>query len=147
MKIFVVIPRFNEEKYIEKVLHDILKITKNIVYVDDGSYDKSAIIAKKHLKDVLVHEVNLGKGAALKTGCEYAFQKLSADAVVFMDSDGQHSSLDLERFFKKLKRGIQVVFGVRKFSPTMPLVRFLGNKSVSILLNILFHKYILCSVS
>lgn len=142
MKIFVVIPGFNEEKYLEKVLHDILKITKNVVYIDDGSHDKSAIIAKKHLQDVLVHEVNLGKGAALKTGCEYAFKKLKADAVVFMDSDKQHNPSDLSKFIKKLEGGADVVFGVRAFDAHTPFIRLYGNKFASFFFNLLFGKYI-----
>lgn len=142
MNIYVIIPGFNEEKYLKNVLLGGLKITKNIVYVDDGSTDKSVSIAKKYLQHVLVHDINLGKGAALKTGCDYAFKILGAEAAVLMDSDGQHNPLDLERFFEKLKKGVSVVFGVREFSPTMPLMRLLGNKSASILFNLLFHKYI-----
>ncbi len=142
MNIYTVIPAYNEEKYLKDVLLGVLKITKNIVYVDDGSTDKSVSIAKKYLQHVLVHDINLGKGAALKTGCDYAFRILGAEAVVFMDSDGQHDPQDLEQFFKKLKKGAQVVFGIREFSPNMTLVRFLGNKFASILLNLLFHKYI-----
>lgn len=142
MKIVVIIPGFNEEKYLAKVLDDVLKVTKNIVYVDDGSTDNSLEIAKKKLTHVLRHEVNLGKGAALKTGCEYVFGNLKADAVVFMDSDGQHKASDLPLFFTSLKKGTQVVFGVRRFSPQMPIVRLIGNKSASIFLNLLFHKYI-----
>lgn len=141
MKVFVIIPGFNEEKYLKDVLQDVLKITKNVIYVDDGSSDRSVSIAKKYLQHVLVHDINLGKGAAMKTGCDYAFKKLGADAVVFMDSDGQHKSSDLPLFFIRLQKGVQVVFGVRKFSSTMPLIRFLGNKFASILLNILFRKY------
>lgn len=142
MKIFVIIPAYNEEKYLEEVLKGVLPITRNVVYIDDGSRDKSVAIAKKYLNHVLIHDINLGKGAALKTGCEYAFGKLQADAVVIMDADNQHNPADLPRFFEKLKEGIAVVFGVRKFDSTMPLVRFLGNKLASVFLNFIFHRYI-----
>ena len=84
---WVVMPGYNEAKYLERALKKTLKHTKNIVFVDDGSHDSSADIAKKHLKHVLIHEVNLGKGAALKTGCNYAFEELGAKAVVLMDSE------------------------------------------------------------
>ncbi len=142
MKIFVLIPGYNEEKYLDIVLKKVRSITSNVVYIDDGSTDASSKIAEKYTKNVLIHPTNLGKGAALKTGCEYAFKNLDADAVVFMDADNQHDAGELPNFFKHLEKGVDVVFGVRKFSSNMPMFRFLGNKFESIFLNILFHGYI-----
>ncbi len=142
MKIVIVIPGFNEEKYLGAVIRDILGTTKNIIYVDDGSSDRSEAIARAHPIAVLKHEVNLGKGAALKTGCEFAFHNMRADAVIFMDADGQHKASDLSAFLHELKKGSQVLFGVRRFSPQMPMVRYLGNKFASIFLNLLFGVYI-----
>ena len=142
MKTFVLIPGYNEEKYLHKVLSRVKTITQNIVYVDDGSKDTSVPIAKKEIKYVLAHSTNLGKGAALKTGCEFIFKQLKADAVVFLDADNQHDPNELPKFFQELENGSDVIFGVRKFSATMPLTRFLGNKFASIMLNLLFHRYI-----
>ena len=142
MRIVVIIPGYNEEKYLAETLRGVLKVTKDVIYVDDGSSDASVSIAKKHLHHVLVHETNLGKGAALKTGCEYAFSHLKADAVVFMDADNQHSASDLPRFFAEPKKGSSVVFGVRKFSSATPLMRFLGNKFASVLMSALYGRYI-----
>lgn len=142
MRVFIIIPGYNEAKYLNTVIKKVLRVTKNIIYIDDGSLDRSPFIARKLLKHVLVHSTNLGKGAALKTGCEYAFNTLHADAVVFMDADDQHDVLDLPRFIQALHQKAQIVFGVRKFSSTMPLFRFLGNRFASILLNLLFRKYI-----
>lgn len=142
MKIAVVLPGFNEEKYIGQVLRGVRDVADHVIYVDDGSSDKSTTIARRLIDHVVVHETNLGKGAAMKTGCEYAFRALHADAVVFMDADNQHDPKELPRFFHYLKQDNQVIFGVRKFSSTMPLMRLLGNKSASILLNILFGAYI-----
>lgn len=142
MDVYVVIPGYNEAEYLTTFLTSLLSQTKDIVYIDDGSADKSVEIAKGQLKHVLVHEVNLGKGAALKTGCEYVFGNLQAAAVVFMDADNQHNPQELPRFYQELRNGAQVVFGARKFSPNMPLDRLLGNKLASIILNLLFKKYI-----
>ena len=142
MRIFVIIPGYNEEKYLEETLKGVLKVTKDVIYVDDGSSDASVSIAKKYLQHMLIHETNLGKGAALKTGCEYAFSHLKADAVVFMDSDNQHNPSDLPRFFAELKKGISIVFGVRKFSSTTPLMRFVGNKFASVFMSFLYGRYI-----
>lgn len=142
MDIWVIIPGYNEEKYLATVLQSAKKITSKIIYVDDGSHDRSVAIARKHLKHVVVHEVNLGKGAALKTGCEYAFTTLQADAVVFMDSDNQHDPQELKRFFAHLEEGARLVYGVRRMGTDMPLFRFLGNKFASVMLSILFGKYV-----
>lgn len=141
MKIYVIIPAHNEGKYLGVVLKKVKAITPSIIVVDDGSSDDTASIAKKYTSHVLVHETNLGKGAALKTGCEYAFTVMKADAVVFMDADDQHDARELPEFFTSLGER-DVVFGVRSMAANMPFFRFLWNKIVSVALNILFRSYI-----
>ena len=142
MKITVIVPACNEAKYIGRFLDKLKLSTKDIVVVDDGSIDKTREITLG--KDVicLTHMVNLGKGAALKTGCDYAFGKLKSDAVIIMDGDDQHEVDDLKLFVNELKKGAQVVLGFRKMDAKMPLLRILGNKGVSILINLLFGRYI-----
>lgn len=139
--IWVIIPGINEEKYIATVLKKVLKQTKNIIVVDDGSTDSMAVIAKKYTRHVLTHSINLGKGAALKTGCEYAFKKLSAEAVIFMDSDDQHDPEELPLFMKALETS-DVVFGVRSFNEKMPLFRIMLNRLASFIILLMFGKYI-----
>lgn len=140
--IWVVIPGYNESKYIEKVLKKTLTFTKNIIFVDDGSKDETVKLAEKYLKYVLVHPVNLGKGAALKTGSEFAFKKLNADAVIFMDSDDQHDPKELDLFIEKLEHNSDVVFGVRSFDKNMPLIRIAMNRLASYFILLLFGTYI-----
>lgn len=142
MKIFVVIPGHNEEQYLATVLKKVQKVTRNIIFVDDGSKDTSAKIARRYIDHVLVHETNLGKGAALTTGCEYAFGELGADAVIFMDSDDQHDPKEIPKFVKALEGNAELVFGVRREGPYMPALRFIGNKFASVALNFLFQMYI-----
>lgn len=142
MKIWVVIPGFNEEKYLGRVLRRTLISTKNVVYVDDGSSDRSVSIARKYLKHILIHTKNKGKGAALKTGCDYVFGRLKADAVVLMDSDDQHNPAELGLFFEKLESGAKIVLGVRPFSSSMPLERRLGNWFVSGIIFLLFSSFV-----
>jgi len=139
---WIVIPAYNEEKYIDCVLKKVAKFSKNIVVVDDGSADNTAVIAQKYCSHVLVHKVNLGKGAALKTGCEYAFQKLGAKAVILMDSDDQHDPAKLPEFFQHLKDGSRVVLGERAMNFQMPLIKIIGNRFSSILVLVLFGVYI-----
>ncbi len=141
MDIFIVIPAFNEAKRIEKVLEDLNKTNLPIIVVDDGSKDSTYTQAKKHRVTVLRHKINLGKGAAIRTGCEAAFM-MGADAVIMLDSDGQHKAEDLPKFLEKIQSGkYDVVFGSRNMSLGVPLVRFLGNKFASILVILLFKKY------
>lgn len=142
MKISVIVPACNEAKYIGRFLDKLLLVTKDIVVVDDGSRDKTREIAIGKGVECLTHMVNLGKGAALKTGCDYAFSKLKSDAVIIMDGDDQHLVEDLKHFEKELKRGAKVVLGVRQMDAKMPLFRMIGNKSISILINLLFGRYI-----
>lgn len=138
---WIIIPGINEEKYIETVLKKVSQHTKNIIVVDDGSKDKMPTIARKYTSHVLSHSVNLGKGAALKTGCEYAFKNLKADAVIFMDSDDQHDPEELTLFYEALKNS-EVVFGVRSFDEKMPLLRIMMNRLASAVIFFLFGSYI-----
>lgn len=144
MKIFIVVPAYNESKHISKVLKEITKTGYPVIFVDDGSKDGTYKIArslKTRNLTVLRHKINLGKGAAMKTGAEYAF-KLGADALIFMDSDGQHLIKDLDRFIKKLDENYDVVFGSRNMSYGVPLARFLGNKFGAFLVAMLFGIYV-----
>ncbi len=142
IKVIIIIPAYNESSYIGRFLDKLIPKYKNILVVDDGSTDKTAAIAKDRGVVCISHMVNLGKGAALKTGCDYAFKKLKADAVIIMDGDDQHLVDDIKLFEKELKNGAQVVLGVRQMDAKMPLMRILGNKSMSILINLLFGRYI-----
>jgi glycosyltransferase involved in cell wall biosynthesis len=135
VKVFIVIPAHNEEKRIGPVLSEIKRMGIASIVVDDGSSDKTLEITRKYTPFVFHHGINLGKGAALKTGCQAAFS-LGADAVVIMDSDGQHKPQDLPQFIKALKK-YSVVLGRRDFSGT-PLVRLVGNRIISLVVEILF---------
>lgn len=143
MKIFVVVPAYNEEKRLKKVLRDLKKIKLPIIVVDDGSEDNTYDVARKtHGVLVVRHSINIGKGAALKTGCEAAF-KAGGDAVVLIDSDGQHKVEDIQPFLKKIKSGeFDIVFGSRNLGLGAPFVRFMGNKLVSVFVNLLFGIYV-----
>lgn len=137
---FVVIPAYNEEKTIAKVISGVKKYTKNIIVVDDGSTDKTFSLAKKTGVLVLKHIINLGKGAALKTGCEAAI-KLGAKNLILMDADGQHLPFDIPRFKKELFRREGLILGTR-INQKKPYIRFFGSIIASYLIKILFGKKI-----
>lgn len=142
MKIMVVVPAYNEEKRIRKVLKKLKSKKLPVVVVDDGSLDRTFIEASGYGMTVLRHKVNLGKGAALRTGCKYAFSK-GADAVILMDSDGQHLVEDVDKFIHALKlKRYDVIFGTRNYELGVPLVRYLGNKMASLLIKAMFGIYV-----
>jgi UDP-N-acetylglucosamine---dolichyl-phosphate N-acetylglucosaminyltransferase len=129
-KVFIIIPGLNEEKHI----YDVVSRTKkqgfaNVVFVDDGSRDKSGLLAKKAGAIVLRHIVNMGKGAAAKTGCDYAL-KNGAEIVVLIDADGQHKPEDIKKFLKKIENN-DIVFGYRTLNGKMPFLMRLGNWGIS----------------
>lgn len=142
MKIAIVVPAYNESSYIGRFLDKLGSYSSRVVVIDDGSTDHTSSISRGRGVKCISHMVNLGKGAALKTGCDFAFSKLKADAVIIMDGDDQHMVEDIKLFEKELKSGAQVVLGVRRMDAKMPLMRLVGNKSMSILINILFGRYI-----
>ena len=142
MDITVVVPAHNEEDRIGEVLKDLKKTKLSVIVVDDGSTDRTYQVAKRHKTIVLRHKVNLGKGAALKTGCEAAFS-MGAEAVILMDSDGQHKVEDLSHFIDALEKDkFDVVFGSRNLSYGVPLVRYMGNKFASLLVSLFFGIYV-----
>lgn len=138
MKITIVIPYYNEEIHIKKLLKDLVVYKLPIVIVDDGSENKLNVKGST----VLTHEINLGKGAAMKTGAEYAFSK-NADAVIFMDADGQHSPSDLPKFINEInKNKYDLILGNRVSNFGVPLVRYLGNKFASVVMGFFFKTYV-----
>ena len=113
MKKVVVIPAFNEEKMIKKVISEVAKYVDLIIVVDDGSEDKTyekALETKKAI--VLKHIINRGQGAALMTGIEKA-KELGAQIVITFDADFQHNPKDISKFVSKIKQGYDVVLGSR----------------------------------
>ena len=138
MNIYIVVSAYNEAKRIGKVLNDLKRTNLPVIIVDDGSKDETYQVAKRSGFIVLHHGVNLGKGAAMKTGALAAFN-LGADAVIFIDSDGQHRINDLPQFVGALKTGMfDVVLGVRDLLK-IPFVRRFGNSIASLLVYYLFN--------
>ncbi|MBW2988357.1 glycosyltransferase family 2 protein [Candidatus Woesearchaeota archaeon] len=139
--IFVVIPAFNEERKIERVLQGLKEHGySNIIVVDDGSSDNTSKIAKKAGAVVLRHVINRGQGAALKTGIDYALEE-GADIIVTFDADGQHNPADLAALIKPVKSGeADIALGSRfiKSDSNTPFVRKLFLKGGAILFRVLY---------
>ncbi len=135
MDLAIIIPARNEEKTVADVVLRALHYGKVIV-VDDGSDDQTGQLAREQGAVVLRHIMNLGKGAALKTGCEYQLRQ-GADALVVIDADAQHNPDKIPLFLQQLKTH-DVVFGYRTFSRTMPFIFRFGNKFINALAHLLY---------
>lgn len=127
MKSVVIVPAFNEEKHLDRVLSELGSYVNEIIVVDDGSSDKTAEIAREHKVHILSMPVNRGLGATLRLGFEYAL-KIGADLIITHDADGQHNPQDIQKIIAKLNDN-DVVIGSRMFyKKGMPLARVLANK-------------------
>ncbi|NKX53846.1 glycosyltransferase family 2 protein [Arthrobacter mobilis] len=105
---------YNESTVIKSVLEGLLDEFPYVVCVDDGSTDGSGAIAAAAGAVVVRHPVNLGQGAALQTGIEYALQDPELDAVVTFDADGQHRVSDARAMVARIRSGeAEVVLGSR----------------------------------
>jgi len=100
----VILPAYNEEVYIGSIVLLTKYYADSVIVVDDGSSDRTAEIARKAGAEVIVHEVNKGKGAALKTGFAAA-ANFGADIIVTMDSDGQHNPAEISKLVDPIIRG------------------------------------------
>lgn len=142
-RICVVIPAYREEKRIGEVVRAAQKHVKDVIVVDDGSPDQTAVEARKAGAAVVIHEVNKGKGVALNTGFEYA-REHGFQVVVVMDGDGQHDTEDIPRFIEAYMRtGIPVLIGNRMADKSnMPVLRRLTNMFMSWLLSRQMRQYV-----
>lgn len=112
--VWLVVPLFNEDAVIADVVRDAHATFPHIVCVDDGSRDNSAAAAESAGAVVVRHPVNLGQGAALQTGFEYAASIPSMRYVVTFDADGQHQASDALAMLELARRdGVSAVFGSR----------------------------------
>jgi glycosyltransferase involved in cell wall biosynthesis len=122
VKIFCIIPAFNEEENIAEVIKGVKPLVDRVVVIDDGSTDRTYDLATGAGATVSRHLINRGQGAALETGNEYALAH-GADIIVHFDADGQFIPGEIPRLLGPIKRGeCDVVLGSRFLSgtPRMP---------------------------
>ena len=129
----IIIPAFNEEKNIEKCISNFIKIA-DIIVIDDGSNDKTKVIAERNNAYVLSHYKNLGYDKAITSGFIEAI-KFNYQYIVTADADGQHQNKDIENCFNLLeKRNVKLVLGkrdrVNRFSEK--ILNYFSNKFLGI---------------
>src|SRR3989344_769979 len=136
-RIYAIIPARNEKKNIGRVVQKVKSHIKDVIVVDDGSTDGTGKKAEGSGAFVLRHIINLGKGAALKTGCDYAIEH-GADILIVLDADGQHDPAEIPLFLKALK-GNDIVIGARKFNQSMPKILLVGNWLINRVTEMLYN--------
>lgn len=146
--ISVIIPAYNEEKNIENMLFRInktlqaLHVPYEVIVVDDGSTDKTALLAAKYKVTVLSNGTNQGKGYALKKG----LQKAKGNILVTIDADGSHQPEEIPKLIKPLLNGVDVVMGSRFIDKrergSIKKLHVLGNHLFNLLIFLLTRKRI-----
>ena len=135
MRIIAGLPMYNEEETIGTIVTKVLDYVDEVVCVDDGSSDSSARIAESCGAIVHRHRVNRGYGGALKSLFAKA-REMNADALIILDSDGQHEPSDIPKLLKPILDGeAEFVIGSRFVdgggSEDMPSYRRLGIKVIT----------------
>jgi len=158
MKLSIIIPVFNEERTIARVLKNVTalrlpSVENEIIVVDDGSTDATTSTINKQQSannklKVFRHETNQGKGAAVRTGIKAA----TGDFILIQDADLEYNPQDILKFVDELKNGkAQVVYGTRlrrlpNFSRDERTLRFflhyLGNRVLSLVASILYGQWL-----
>jgi glycosyltransferase involved in cell wall biosynthesis len=113
-RVWVVIPMYNEATMIASVIEGLLPHFPHVVCVDDGSKDGSPAVARAAGAVVVQHPINLGQGASLQTGFEFALSDPLMTEVVTFDADGQHQVADAIGMVDKIRsENLDVVVGSR----------------------------------
>ncbi len=140
LRTLIVIPAYNEEGNIGPLLNKIYTLfpSQDVLIVDDGSQDKTAVDAEKAGAKVIKQAKNLGKGLALRRGFDFAIQS-GYDEVITMDGDGQHNPSEIPKFLSASKREEgNLIIGTRNHNLLeMPLVRFFVNNITSLIASLL----------
>jgi glycosyltransferase involved in cell wall biosynthesis len=109
----VLIPALNAERSLPPLVRAAREQVERVVVVDDGSSDRTGELAKEAGAIVLRHEVNRGKGAALKTGFAWASGQ-DVDGVITLDADGQHLPAEIPKFIEcRRATGADLIIGGR----------------------------------
>ena len=154
MKISIILPVYNEEKTIYKILDKLKKINlgikKEIIIINDGSEDNSKNIIERHIKkqkknNNIEYEFktkeNAGKGSAIKEGIKLA----TGGIITIQDADLEYNPEDYKKLIKPIMQNkAKVVYGSRFLKEHKPMYKiyFLGNKFLSVLTKILYNSKI-----
>jgi len=132
------IPAYNEERTIAGIILRTLKYVDKVVVCDDGSSDMTGEIVERLGAELVQHERNKGKGAALRTAFNYT-KDLGPSVIVMLDGDGQHDPGEIPKLVKPILEGeVDIVVGSRYVegsSVDAPLYRKIGLSLINFLSN------------
>lgn len=154
MKLSIIIPVYNEEKTVSKILRKVLSVKlpsleKEIIVIDDGSND-STPLKIRNIKGVkkIFHEKNLGKGVAVRSGLKVA----TGDIIIIQDADLEYDPSDYPALLNPiLKKSSKVVYGTRLINYPLKLwgkdktilpTHLIANKFLTGLVNLLFNSHL-----
>ncbi|ACS34001.1 glycosyltransferase family 2 protein [Thermococcus gammatolerans] len=145
-KISVIIPAYNEEDRLPRVLEGIPAFVDEVIVIDDGSLDGTYNVAKAFAeKDTRIKairlEKNCGKGCAMREGIRHS----TGDIVVFMDADGQHRPGEIIKLVEPIAKGeADMVIGARRIQEVgkRPWVRRLSNVITTRLIRLKLRTYV-----
>lgn len=115
LSVSVIIPAYNEEKTIGDILSETIDVMNSgdypyeIIVVNDGSTDKTGLIASQYKARIITNNKNMGKGHSLRR----AFEETSGEIVVTIDSDGEHRPKEIPDLIEPLLNGTDIVSGSR----------------------------------
>jgi glycosyltransferase involved in cell wall biosynthesis len=143
MLICVIIPTYNESRAIANLINQITKLGLEVIIIDDGSADDTVKIATACGAKVLTNQRNMGKGASLIKGYNFALAR-GFDAVISMDGDGQHSPDDLLAFIQKARNSQSVLIVGNRMGKTkgMPVSRLITNFLMSKFISLIVKQHI-----
>ncbi len=139
----MLVPAYNEGRNIADVVKGCLKHVPDVVAVDDGSTDGTGESARQAGATVITHEVNRGKGAALKTGFDYILEQ-GWEAVIVIDGDGQHDWNEIPNIIETtFRENAAITIGSRMSDmKNMPLHRRASNLLTSWIISRLSGQYV-----
>jgi len=137
-RILVLIPAYNEERFIASVVLKALRQASEVIVIDDGSSDETAYLAEAAGAYVIRHQQNKGKGAALQTGI-HAIRCRELDVVVVLDADCQHCPEELDKVVAPVLMGkSDIVIGSRYLGNDnqVPWSRIWGHRLFNLIIRV-----------
>lgn len=138
MKVLIIIPAYNEQENIERVVTTIKEKCPQYDYIviNDGSSDDTESICARNGYHFISHPVNLGLAAAVQTGMLFAY-KNGYDAAIQFDGDGQHDPTYIEKMAAEIEKGYNIVVGSRFVTEKKPKsLRMLGSNLIQLAIKV-----------